>query len=42
MREEPIRPSQLSSYLKTDDDTRIFLVAGPLTSLASLQEQYHP
>ena len=42
MRDVPIRASQLSSYLKTDSDTRIFLVGGPVASITSLQEQYHP
>lgn len=42
MREEPIKASQLNSYLKTDGDTKIFLVAGPLSAITSLQEQFHP
>jgi hypothetical protein len=42
MRDVPIKASQLSSYLKTDSDTRIFLVGGPVASISSLQEQYHP
>jgi hypothetical protein len=42
MRDVPIQASQLSSYLKTDHDTRIFLVGGPVSSITSLQEQYHP
>lgn len=42
MREEPIKATQLNSYLKTDGDTRIFLVAGPLSAITSLQEQFHP
>jgi hypothetical protein len=39
---ERIQPSQLAGYLKTDTDTRIFLVGGPLTAISSLQEQFHP
>jgi hypothetical protein len=42
MRDVPIKASQLSSYLKTDSDTKIFLVGGPVASISSLQEQYHP
>jgi hypothetical protein len=37
-----IAPSQLVTYLPTDTGTRIFLVSGPLSAIASLQEQYHP
>jgi hypothetical protein len=42
MKPESIKPSQLASYLKTDGDTKIFLVGGPVASISSLQEQYHP
>jgi hypothetical protein len=42
MRDVPIKASQLSSYLKTDSDTKIFLVGGPVASISSLQEQFHP
>jgi hypothetical protein len=42
MKPESIKPSQLASYLKTDGDTKIFLVGGPVSSISSLQEQYHP
>ncbi|HEY6498716.1 MAG TPA: hypothetical protein VIZ20_04780 [Streptosporangiaceae bacterium] len=42
MKPEPIKPSQLASYLKTDGDTKIFLVGGSIYSITSLQEQYHP
>ncbi len=42
MRDVPIKASQLNSYLKTDHDTKIFLVGGPVASISSLQEQYHP
>jgi hypothetical protein len=42
MRDVPIKASQLNSYLKTDHDTKIFLVGGSLSSISSLQEQYHP
>jgi hypothetical protein len=39
---EPMQAAKLAAYLATDDDTRIFLVAGPLTAISSLQEQFHP
>lgn len=39
---QPIKPGQLAAYLKTDEDTRIFLVGGPLSAITSLQEQFHP
>jgi len=42
MKPESIKPSQLASYLKTDGDTKIFLVGGSIYSITSLQEQYHP
>jgi hypothetical protein len=42
MAPEPIKPSQLAAYLKTDDDTKIFLIGGPLSAMTSLQEQFHP
>jgi hypothetical protein len=42
MRDVPIKASQLNSYLKTDGDTKIFLVGGSIYSITSLQEQYHP
>jgi hypothetical protein len=42
MRDVPIKASQLNGYLKTDSDTKIFLVGGPVSSISSLQEQYHP
>jgi hypothetical protein len=42
MREVPIKASQLNGYLKTDGDTKIFLVGGPVSSITSLQEQFHP
>jgi hypothetical protein len=42
MAPQPIKPSQLATYLKTDDDTKIFLIGGPLTAITSLQEQFHP
>ncbi len=42
MKPEPIQASQLAAYLKTDGDTRIFLIAGPLSAMTLLQEQYHP
>ena len=39
---ESLSPYKLSSYLATDDDTRIFLVTGPLSRITGLQEQFHP
>ena len=42
MRDVPIKASQLNSYLRTDHDTKIFLVGGPVASISSLQEQFHP
>ena len=42
MRDVPIEASQLSGYLRTDSDTKIFLVGGPVSSISSLQEQFHP
>jgi hypothetical protein len=42
MAPEPIKASQLAAYLKTDDDTKIFLIGGPLSAITSLQEQFHP
>jgi len=42
MSPEPIQPGKLAAYLATDDDTRIFLVTGPLTAITGLQEQFHP
>jgi hypothetical protein len=42
MAPEPIKPSQLAAYLKTDDDTKIFLIGGPLSAMTSLEEQFHP
>lgn len=42
MAPEPIKASQLAAYLKTDDDTKIFLIGGPLSAMTSLAEQFHP
>jgi hypothetical protein len=42
MSPQSIQPSQLAAYLKTDSDTKIFLVGGPLSAITSLQEQFHP
>ena len=42
MSPQPIQPGKLASYLATDEDTRIFLIVGPLTAITSLQEQFHP
>lgn len=40
--EQPVQASKLASYLATDQDTRTFLVGGPLSAITTLQEQYHP
>jgi hypothetical protein len=42
MRDVPIKASALNTYLKTDSDTKIFLVGGPLSAMTSLKEQFHP
>ena len=42
MAPQPIKASQLAAYLKTDQDTKIFLIGGPLSAITSLQEQFHP
>jgi hypothetical protein len=39
---EKIPASQLAGYLKTDYDTKIFMVTGPLDAATELQEQFHP
>ncbi|HEY7144769.1 MAG TPA: hypothetical protein VH637_11010 [Streptosporangiaceae bacterium] len=39
---KPISEAKLASYLATDDDTKIFLITGPLTAITALQEQFHP
>ena len=39
---ETIGPYRLASYLASDQDTRIFLVTGPLSRITGLQEEYHP
>jgi hypothetical protein len=39
---ETIPHSHFESYLKTDADTRIFLVVGPANGVFELQEQFHP
>jgi hypothetical protein len=42
MRSVAIGPHRLASYLATDEDTRIFLVTGPLSRITGLAEMYHP
>jgi len=37
-----VGPRRLASYLATDQDTRIFLVTGPLGRITGLQEEFHP
>jgi hypothetical protein len=39
---QKIPASQLAGYLKTDNDTKIFMVTGPLDAATGLQEQFHP
>lgn len=39
---ESLRTRQLAGYLASDEDTRIFLVTGPLSRITGLQEEYHP
>jgi hypothetical protein len=34
--------ARLPGYLAADQDTRIFMVTGPLTGVTALQEMYHP
>ena len=42
MQLQKIPASELAGYLKTDNDTRVFLVTGPLDAVTELQEQFHP
>ena len=42
MRDVPITASQLNGYLKTDSDTKIFVVTGSIDAITGLQEQFHP
>jgi hypothetical protein len=42
MQLQTIPASQLSSYLATDNDTRIFEITGPLDAITRMQEQFHP
>ncbi len=37
-----ITHAELASYLATDQDTRIFLVTGPISRITALQEEFHP
>jgi hypothetical protein len=39
MRPEPITPARLPAYLASHQDTRTFLVAGPLGAISGLHEQ---
>jgi hypothetical protein len=40
MRPEPITPARLPAYLASHQDTRTFLVAGPLGAISGLHEQF--
>jgi hypothetical protein len=42
MHPDPIRPAALPAYLASDQDTRTFLVTGPLGAISGLHEQFHP
>jgi hypothetical protein len=42
MRPEPIAPARLPAYLASDQDTRTFLVTGPLRAISGLDEQSRP
>ncbi len=37
-----IGPYKLAAYLAADEDTRIFMVTGPLSRITGLEEMYHP
>jgi hypothetical protein len=39
-RPEPITPARLPAYLASDQDTRPFLVTGPLNAISGLHEQF--
>ena len=39
-RPEPITPARLPAYLASDQDTRTFLVTGPLSAISGLHEQF--
>jgi hypothetical protein len=39
---EPITPARLPAYLASDQDTRTFLVTGPLRAISGLHEQFRP
>jgi hypothetical protein len=39
---EPITPTGLAAYLAGDQDTRTFLVAGPLSAIGGPHEQFRP
>jgi uncharacterized protein YaiE (UPF0345 family) len=39
---QTIPEGRLFAYLPTDENTRIFLITGPLNAVTGLQEQFHP
>ena len=39
---EPITPTGLAAYLAGDQDTRTFLVTGPLSAIGGPHEQFRP
>jgi hypothetical protein len=38
----PITHAKFPSYLKTDQNVRVFIYSGPLTAITTLSEQFHP
>jgi len=42
VRPQPITPARLPAYLVSDQDTRTFLVTGPLRAITGLREQLRP
>lgn len=42
LRPTAIAHSKFPAYLATDQNVRVFVVAGPLTAIAALTEQFHP
>ena len=38
----PVTHAKFPSYLKTDQNVRVFVYTGPLTAITTLAEQFHP
>ena len=38
----PITHAKFPSYLKADQNVRVFIYSGPLTAISALSEQFHP